>query len=132
MPKFPAAELGRDESHLYWLRGFLGYIFWWKKEDASSAGRKTVFNWVRWKFLPPSLFLKSYGCNVHFCGLNDLSTYTCKLRLEAMLLSSREKTAATDPSVFTSLLTLAFLRGVSGGTVPFSWSFVGHPRHFSL
>lgn len=27
MPKFPAAEQGRDETHLYWLRYLLGYIF---------------------------------------------------------------------------------------------------------
>lgn len=106
--------------------------FWWKKEDAPSAQRKTVFNWVHWKFLPPSLFFKSYGCNVHFCGLNDLSTYTCKLWLRAILLAIRETAAAAHLSEFTSLLILAFLKCVSGGTVPFSWLLVGHPSHFSL
>lgn len=88
-------------------------------------------NWVHWKFLPPSLFLKSCGCSVHFCGLQDLSTYTCKLWLEAMLLSVRETAAAADLSVVTSLRTLAFLKAVAGGTVPFSWLLVEHPSHFS-
>lgn len=57
---------------------------------------------MHWKFLPSSLFAKSYGCNAHFCGLNSLSTYMCKLWLEAILFFSvRETAAAADFSVFT-------------------------------
>lgn len=68
---------------------------------------------------------------MHFCGLqdlSDLSTYTCKLWLEAMLLSIRERAAAAL-SVVTSL---AFLKAVAGGTVAFSWLLVEHRSHFSL
>lgn len=75
-----------------------------------------MLNRVHWKFLPPSLFLKSNECNVHFCGLNSISTYTCKLWLEVLLLSVRETAAVADLWVFTSLHILAFLKCASRGT----------------
>lgn len=33
---------------------------------------------------------------MHFCGLKSISTYTCKLWLEVLLLSVRETAAVAD------------------------------------
>lgn len=68
MPVFPAAELGRDESHLYWLRYFLGCTFDRRRKMHPVLEGELCLQRAL-KVPTPPLFWKSYGCNVHFCGL---------------------------------------------------------------